>query len=257
MPEARQRGSSLCQQNSGRRARIPRSLKHGKRGRGVVRAVVHGYLGMRMGQATSSASAVPSRVMSARLALWTGTVADTGPSAVDMESRWSGAMDVPSVVLTWSRSQVATVTSSTWRARPALGDRLPRWQGRRPAAAVRWDSNPPPYCSSSRGRGREGAATWDSFVPIVTARARPYPQVTDAVRTQHGPAGPHPYQGSAPGPVPPGSHLPAAGTMYRWRPLGTARLRWIVDQTWTKPAMLGQRQCRHALWQVAQRARQS
>jgi hypothetical protein len=34
----------------------------------------------------------------------------------------------------------------------------------------------------------------DSFVPIVTARARPYPQVTDAVRTQHGPAGPHPYQ---------------------------------------------------------------
>ena len=58
----------------------------------------------------------------------------------------------------------------------------------------RWDSNPPPYCSSSRGRGREGAATWDSFVPIVTARARPYPQVTDAVRTQHGPAGPHPYQ---------------------------------------------------------------
>jgi hypothetical protein len=36
--------------------------------------------------------------------------------------------------------------------------------------------------------------TWDSFVPIVTARVRPYPQVTDAVRTQHGPAGPHPYQ---------------------------------------------------------------
>ena len=30
---------------------------------------------------------------------------------------------------------------------------------------------------------------------------------------------PHPYQGSAPGPVSPGSHLRPARTMYRWRPL--------------------------------------
>jgi hypothetical protein len=38
--------------------------------------------------------------------------------------------------------------------------------------------------------------------------------------------------------LPTGSHLRPAPTRYRWRPLRTARSRWRVDQTWTKPATL-------------------
>jgi hypothetical protein len=37
--------------------------------------------------------------------------------------------------------------------------------------------------------------------------------------------GPHPYQGSTPGPVSPGLHLPPGRSMYGWRPLETARNR--------------------------------
>ena len=40
--------------------------------------------------------------------------------------------------------------------------------------------------------------------------------------------------GSAPGPITPGWRLRPARTTHRWRPLRTARLRWIVDQTWTR-----------------------
>jgi hypothetical protein len=47
---------------------------------------------------------------------------------------------------------------------------------------------------------------------------------------------PHPYQGSALGLVCPGWDLRLGRRMYRWRPLGTARLRWHVDQRWTRPA---------------------
>jgi hypothetical protein len=47
---------------------------------------------------------------------------------------------------------------------------------------------------------------------------------------------PHPYQGSALGLVSPGWLLRPGRTMYRWRPLRTARLRWHVDQTWTRHA---------------------
>jgi hypothetical protein len=48
---------------------------------------------------------------------------------------------------------------------------------------------------------------------------------------------PHPYQGSAPSLFPQDRtcnlrERPTAGD--RWRPLRTARLRWRVDQTWTK-----------------------
>jgi hypothetical protein len=50
---------------------------------------------------------------------------------------------------------------------------------------------------------------------------------------------PHPYQGSAPDPVSPGSRLRPARTTYRWRPLETVRFRWDVDQTWTKPGRPG------------------
>jgi hypothetical protein len=49
----------------------------------------------------------------------------------------------------------------------------------------------------------------------------------------------HPYQGSAPRLVSAGSHLRPARTMYRWRPLRTARCRWRVDQTWTKAPCSG------------------
>jgi hypothetical protein len=52
----------------------------------------------------------------------------------------------------------------------------------------------------------------------------------------------HPYQGSAPGLVSPGSFLRPGRMMHRWRPLRTARLRWDVDQTWTRHApLVGQR----------------
>jgi hypothetical protein len=52
----------------------------------------------------------------------------------------------------------------------------------------RWDSKPPLRWSGDRGHGQEGTATCDFFVPVVTASARPYPQVLDAVRTLRGPA---------------------------------------------------------------------
>jgi hypothetical protein len=50
---------------------------------------------------------------------------------------------------------------------------------------------------------------------------------------------PHPYQGSAQGLF---SQDCSGGLRERraagdhWRPLGTARIRWDVDQTWTKPS---------------------
>jgi hypothetical protein len=74
------------------------------------------------------------------------------------------------------------------RVRPDPADTCLVGKGRRrPAAAVRWDSKPPPRCGG-RGRGREGAATCDWFVPVVTVGVRRCPQIPDAVRTQNGPA---------------------------------------------------------------------
>jgi hypothetical protein len=58
--------------------------------------------------------------------------------------------------------------------------------------------------------------------------------------------GPHPYQGSARGPVSPGSHRRPGRTMHRWRPLGTARLPWHVDQMWTTLVGTHSRSCRRA-----------
>jgi len=54
--------------------------------------------------------------------------------------------------------------------------------------------------------------------------------------------GPHPYQGSAQGLFPQdciGGLGERQATGDRWRPLRTARLRWRVDQTWTKPVTVG------------------
>jgi hypothetical protein len=63
---------------------------------------------------------------------------------------------------------------------------------RRHAHAGRWvrGSNPLRPCSAGRGSGRERAVTCRFFVPVVTARARRDPHVTNAVRTQSGPMAP-------------------------------------------------------------------
>src|SRR5512132_463505 len=61
----------------------------------------------------------------------------------------------------------------------------------------RWDSKPPPRCSGDRGQEPQGTATCDSFIPVVTAPARPDPQIPDAVRTQHGPGHPITFGGTA------------------------------------------------------------
>jgi hypothetical protein len=52
----------------------------------------------------------------------------------------------------------------------------------------RWDSNPAPSCFAVRGRDGGRSLTCDADSPMLTARARRGPAVTDAVRTQHGPA---------------------------------------------------------------------
>jgi hypothetical protein len=44
---------------------------------------------------------------------------------------------------------------------------------------VRWDSKLPPRWSGDRGQEREGAATCDSVVPVVTARACQIRQIPD------------------------------------------------------------------------------
>jgi hypothetical protein len=63
-------------------------------------------------------------------------------------------------------------------------------EGRRPAAAVRWDSNPVPCCFAVRGRTAGPPVTCGSHLLSVTARAHRGPAVPDAVRTQHGPESP-------------------------------------------------------------------
>jgi hypothetical protein len=75
------------------------------------------------------------------------------------------------------------------RVRPVHDDHLPRWQGPEVAAAP-WvrGSNPAPGCFAVRGRDGGRSLTCDADSPMLTARARRGPAVTDAVRTQHGPA---------------------------------------------------------------------
>jgi hypothetical protein len=74
--------------------------------------------------------------------------------------------------------------------------------------------------------------TWNCGIPVVTACARRGPAASDVVRTQHGPASPHPYQRSAPGLF---SSIASATCIKstagdRCEPLGSAGL-WInVDQ---------------------------
>jgi hypothetical protein len=49
-------------------------------------------------------------------------------------------------------------------------------------------SNPAPGCFAVRGRDGGRSLICDADSPMLTARARRGPAVTDAVRTQHGPA---------------------------------------------------------------------
>jgi hypothetical protein len=74
------------------------------------------------------------------------------------------------------------------RVRAVLGDACLVGKGRWPAAAVRWDSNPPSPRSILCGRRLECLMTWHSCIPAMTARARRGPAVAEAVRTQRGPA---------------------------------------------------------------------
>jgi hypothetical protein len=73
------------------------------------------------------------------------------------------------------------------RVRPVLGDACLVGKGRRPAAAVRWDSNPPSGSSGVPGRHDEGAPTCNFTIPIVTARAHREPGVPGVIQTQCGP----------------------------------------------------------------------
>src|SRR4029450_13422053 len=99
------------------------------------------------------------------------------------------------------------------------------WRGladHRTVATPTWAATPSrsSYLHHSVGRHLSG--------PLASARSTDLRVTTTHRHT-------HPYQGSPPGRVLAGLHLLPGRTMYRCRPLRTARLRWHVDQTWVKP----------------------
>jgi hypothetical protein len=111
--------------------------------------------------------------------------------------------------------------------RPVLGGPVLAGKPRRGAAAggaawqpSKWDSNPPSARCACRGPGREGALTYGSPPPVVTAHARQGPAVSGAARTQRGP-GPHEWLA----PVPSGRGRPSAlrSSATRDRSAGRAR----------------------------------
>src|SRR5215218_10438529 len=57
------------------------------------------------------------------------------------------------------------------KVRPVLGDVCLVGKGRRPAAAVGWDSKPLPRRFGGRGPRLECLMTWGSCIPALTARA--------------------------------------------------------------------------------------
>jgi hypothetical protein len=106
---------------------------------------------------------------------------------------------MPPLVSVVNGTVVARPMSATYVAPGSIGYQVDRWvrpdpgaaclvgKGRRPTAAVGWDSKPLPCCFGGRGLGREGTVACGFLVPIMTARARGGPPLPDAVRTQHGP----------------------------------------------------------------------
>jgi hypothetical protein len=104
----------------------------------------------------------------------------------------------------------------------------------RPPRAANRQQSPLRGRSSVRHGGAAGQHRWRRR-PADRAHPGRGRRPSTARSIDHRPASrPHLYQGSARGLVSAGSHLPPARTMYRWRPLRTARIRWDVDQTWTK-----------------------
>ena len=106
-----------------------------------------------------------------------------------------------SVAIPWG--PVRTAVNGTVVARPARTTFVRAWQsghqldrrvrlahghtclvgkGRRPAAQVRWGSNPVQCCCTVRGRSGGRPVTCDSYLPAVTARACRGPAVPDVVR---------------------------------------------------------------------------
>jgi len=74
------------------------------------------------------------------------------------------------------------------KVRPVLGDVCLVGKGRRPAAAVGWDSKPLPRRFGGRGPRLECLMTWGSCIPALTARAG---------EDRRGPAVPMPCRPSA------------------------------------------------------------
>jgi hypothetical protein len=135
-----------------------------------------------------------------------------------------------------SESRARQPTSRAWaiirraeRAHRHTSDRQGRGERRQADRASRSDRtsrshHPEERIPPSRGAG-DGCRC-----PLIPPRRRALDADGQLVT--------HPCQGSALGFVSAGSRPRPARTMYRWRPLWTARLRWHVDQTWIRPAML-------------------
>jgi hypothetical protein len=109
--------------------------------------------------------------------------------------------------------------------------------GNRPPRAANRQQSPLRGRSSVRHGGAAGQHRWrrrpaDPGPP----GPRPAAQYGKVDRSQIGEQTSS-LSGFCPGPVSPGWHLRPGRTIYRWRPLGTARFRWRVDQTWTKPLL--------------------
>jgi hypothetical protein len=104
-------------------------------------------------------------------------------------------------------------------------------KGRRPAAAARWDSNPPPPQLSGRGLRRAEPLSCGSCVPAGAARARQRPAVSDATRTSADQAMSYRKLGKHPRAAPDGLVLQLGGHGQRpwlsvddrWEPMLRAR----------------------------------
>jgi hypothetical protein len=108
---------------------------------------------------------------------------------------------------------------------------LPGWQGRRPAAAVRWDSNPSSESSICPGRRDEDALTWRFSLPAVPL-GPPGTRGSRCMRTQRGPLAFRSRTSPA---------FQSCATRDRIGRSGTARLSCACDlpRRWSLRALLG------------------